>query len=149
MGQIDPTFCVIPPHWNDTGSWIFSWSKTIIYLFYIVNIMGADDLATQGARASATMILTMLDRINSVPARLGSIGIDVGINRLIWCISHRQFGKKTVRLQPCVLLWSTVNLRNIWGVSVYIHNQGRQREHINLFIFASTLDKSHPLNCRW
>ena len=28
------------------------------YLIHIVNIMGADDLATQGARASASMILT-------------------------------------------------------------------------------------------
>ena len=38
------------------------------YLSYMVNIMGADVLATQGARASATMIFTMLNRINSVPA---------------------------------------------------------------------------------
>ena len=30
--------------------------------------MGADVLATQGARTSATMIATMLNRINSVPA---------------------------------------------------------------------------------
>ena len=36
------------------------------YLFYIVNIMGADVLATQGARASATMILAMLNQINLV-----------------------------------------------------------------------------------
>ena len=34
----------------------------------MVNIMGADVLATQGAMASATMILTMLNQINSVPA---------------------------------------------------------------------------------
>ena len=33
--------------------------------------MDADSLAMQGARASATMILTMLNRINSVPTRLG------------------------------------------------------------------------------
>ena len=38
-----------------------------VYLFYIVNIMGADVLATQGARAPAPMILTMLNQINSVP----------------------------------------------------------------------------------
>ena len=31
--------------------------------------MGVDVLATQGARASATMIFTVLSRINSVPAR--------------------------------------------------------------------------------
>ena len=35
----------------------------------IVNIMGVDVLATQGARASAAMIFTMFNRINSVPAR--------------------------------------------------------------------------------
>ena len=31
--------------------------------------MVAGDLATQGAKASAAMILTMLNRIDSVPAR--------------------------------------------------------------------------------
>ena len=45
--------------------------KTRTYLFYIVDIMGADVLATQGARASATMTLIMLDRINPVPERYG------------------------------------------------------------------------------
>ena len=39
------------------------------YLFYIVNIMAADDLATEGARASATMIVIMLNQIDSFPAR--------------------------------------------------------------------------------
>ena len=29
--------------------------------------MGADDLATQGARAPATMIFTLMSRINSAP----------------------------------------------------------------------------------
>ena len=38
------------------------------HVFYIVNIMGADVLATQGARALATMILSMLNQNNSVPA---------------------------------------------------------------------------------
>ena len=36
----------------------------------MVNVMDTDDLATQGARASSTMISIMLGRINSVPARL-------------------------------------------------------------------------------
>ena len=51
-------FYVIPPRWYDTGSWNPSSSKTRTYLFYIVNIMAADVLAMQGARASATMIMT-------------------------------------------------------------------------------------------
>ena len=62
-------FYVISPHWYDTGSWIPSSGKARTYLYYIVNIMAADVLATQGARASTTMILTMLNRINLVPTR--------------------------------------------------------------------------------
>ena len=49
------TFYVIPPHWHDKGSYYPCWSKTRTYLFYIVNIMDADVLARQGARASATI----------------------------------------------------------------------------------------------
>ena len=37
---------------------LISLRKTRTYLIYIVNIMVADALATLGARASATMILT-------------------------------------------------------------------------------------------
>ena len=49
---------VILPRWHDTGGWNPSSSRTRTYLSYIVNIMGADVLVPQGARASATMILT-------------------------------------------------------------------------------------------
>ena len=41
--------------------------KTWAYLFYIVNIMGADVLATQGAGASTTILLTSVNRNNSIP----------------------------------------------------------------------------------
>ena len=61
-------FYVIPPHWSDTGCWNLSSSKTITYLFYLANTMCVGFLATW-ARVTATMILTMLNRINSVPAR--------------------------------------------------------------------------------
>ena len=40
------TFCVISPNWYDAGSWNPSSNKTRTYLFYIVNIMAADVLAT-------------------------------------------------------------------------------------------------------
>ena len=43
-------------------------------LFYSVNIMGADVLAPYVARASATMILTMLNRNDSVSACLSVKG---------------------------------------------------------------------------
>ena len=49
---------VIPLHWFDTGGWNPSSNKTRTYPFYIVNIMAAAVLATQGARTSAAMILT-------------------------------------------------------------------------------------------
>ena len=38
------------------------------YPFYIANIMGADALAPQGARASTTVILNMLNRTNLAPS---------------------------------------------------------------------------------
>ena len=50
---------------------IFLRVKKTIHLVYIVNNTSADILTKQGARASATMILTMLDRINAVLACLG------------------------------------------------------------------------------
>ena len=40
------TFCVILPHWYNAGSWNPSSNTTRTYLFYIVNIMVADVLAT-------------------------------------------------------------------------------------------------------
>ena len=51
-------FYVIPPHLYDTGGWNLSSTKTRTCPFYIVNIMAAGVLATQGARTSAAMILT-------------------------------------------------------------------------------------------
>ena len=59
------TFYVIPPHWHDTGCWNPFLCKTSTCLFYMVNIIDADALVTQGLRASATMIFAMLNRINS------------------------------------------------------------------------------------
>ena len=51
-------FIKIPPNWHDTGSTNTSSWKTRTCLFYIISIMGADVRVTQGARASATRILT-------------------------------------------------------------------------------------------
>ena len=63
------TIYIIPAHWQDIGSWNSSPYEAGTYQFYVVNIMGADALAMQGATASATMILSMLNRNHSVPAR--------------------------------------------------------------------------------
>ena len=40
------TFYVITPHWYDTGTWNPFSSKTRTYIFYFVNILPADVLAT-------------------------------------------------------------------------------------------------------
>ena len=60
------TISIIPAYWYDTGSWNPFSRKARTYLFCIVNIMGADDPATQGARVSATMILPWLNQDISV-----------------------------------------------------------------------------------
>ena len=65
------TCYVIPPHGLDASGLNLSSCKAMTYLFYIVNITGVDVLAPCVARTSSTMICTLLDRINSVPARWG------------------------------------------------------------------------------
>ena len=48
---------MISQYWEDTGSWNSYSQKTRTHLSYIVNIMTADGLATQGARSPAAMVL--------------------------------------------------------------------------------------------
>ena len=73
------TFYVIPPYWHDTGRWNLSLNKVRTYSFYIVNIMGADVLVTVGARASVTMILTMLNWINYCTLRVNISGAETWV----------------------------------------------------------------------
>ena len=47
---------IISPQCQDTSGWNTSSCETQTRLFYIVNIIAADDLATQGAKSSATII---------------------------------------------------------------------------------------------
>ena len=61
------TISIIPPHWHDKKVENPFSRKIKTYPFYILNIIGADVLVTLGARAAATMILTMLNWNNSVP----------------------------------------------------------------------------------
>ena len=69
---------IIPPQWVNTDGWAPSPGKTRTYLLYILNIMAADVLATQGAMALATVISTMLNRNNSAPARWGLNRTNIG-----------------------------------------------------------------------
>ena len=61
------TFHVIPPRWYDTSGLNPSSNTTRTYPFCIVNVMAADVLTTQEARTSTAMLLTQLNRDNSVP----------------------------------------------------------------------------------
>ena len=59
------TIYSISPDWNDTGKLNLSSCKPMACQFYIANILGVNVLATQGAMASAIMLLTVLNRNNS------------------------------------------------------------------------------------
>ena len=60
----------IPSHWNYTGSWNPSSRGVIAYLCYIVNTINVDNLATQGTRSTAIMILISFAWTNSKLKRL-------------------------------------------------------------------------------
>ena len=55
-------------HTDMTYSWNPSPCKTRTYLVNITNLMAANDLMTEGAWSEANMVLTYLNRDNSVPA---------------------------------------------------------------------------------
>ena len=81
--------------------------ETKTYLFYIVNIMAADDLTMQGAKASATMISTMLDCHGCWwPCDARSQGISnhdiyyVDLSWLLMTLQHKEPGHQ----QPWYLL---------------------------------------------
>ena len=65
------TISISPPHWHDRGSRNPFSCQTRTYLFYLINIMGVDVLGTQGGRASAVMIVIMLNRIIRCPRFTG------------------------------------------------------------------------------
>ena len=48
--------CIIPPNWNNAGSCDPTSWKTITYLYHIVTISAADDLATQGSDMPLTVL---------------------------------------------------------------------------------------------
>ena len=60
---------IISHQWDGAGCWNPSTWKTMTSLSYMFNTMAADDLATQGARSSAAMILTHFsyDILSSAP----------------------------------------------------------------------------------
>ena len=111
------TFYVIVPHWHNTHSWNPSSCKTNTYRFYIFNIMAADDLATQGARASATIIFTMLNLINSVPSSVNIYTVYFAVLKILASTSFPMVATCWVPATPFPAL--TV----VWGRFTTVPNQ--------------------------
>ena len=55
-------FSIISRRWEGAGNRNPSWWKAMAHLFYMINSMAGDALATQGARTSAGMVLTQFAR---------------------------------------------------------------------------------------
>ena len=89
----------VPSLWHGTGSWSPFSCKTRTYLLYIINIISADVLVTQGTRASATIILTMLNRGNSLPA---IIRCTLMVNIFADLISFRCILLQKLTISPCL-----------------------------------------------
>ena len=66
LGDIHIFIYIIPWYWNVRCYWYSPSVKTITFPFHLANSMAVDDLATQGARASATMILAKFAQNYSV-----------------------------------------------------------------------------------
>ena len=105
------TIYIIPPHWYDTSSWNCSSCKTRTCLFYIVSVMGANVLAMQGARASASMIFIMLNGIKFGPCTLR-------VNCISFRASKFQCMDSTMSLEDLLKVMSNTS-------TDYVHKQQR------------------------
>ena len=92
--------------------------------------MGADVLATQGARAKAAMILTMLNRINSVSARYR-------LNQILAWISNYTYPK----------LWDEIIhlFPNVNGVVISSHTMLDMRLFIHAGIKVNLFKEKVPM----
>ena len=124
------------------GNWNPSLCKTRTYLFYIVNIMGADVLAMQGARASAKIIFTMLNWNESVTFR---------VNKMNILPSQTLYSQKTPHILPSwvyygaslVRIWEKIDpcynsTTLCWFLQVNSWNPGRFEW--NIFKLISVID---------
>ena len=104
-------FLNISQHWDVAGSWDTSPGKMSIFLSYLVNSMVVDGLATQGARASTAVVLTLFLWIISVSASEGwsHWGLKHRCVRAI--ISGSRFG---TTLSVCAL-----NLQKTWEPHIF------------------------------
>ena len=116
-------FYVMPPHWHDTCSWNSSSCNTRTYLVYIVNIMGSDVLATQGVRASATTIFTMLTELIQSPHFKASGA--ASISDISYCMMSQRLAPAPlgVECSYCFTNWQTTRTNCLlphWGRVAHI-----------------------------
>ena len=101
--------------------------RTRTYLFYIVNIMGADVLAMQGARTSAAMIWTKSNRDNSVPHVKGLwkyvTQYSLKFSYTVWCCMCSILTQRQITQLHCLCSWR----------HVFVWNQSRAQ-----FLFITT-----------
>ena len=82
------TFSIMSQHFDGTGCWNPSLWKTRTCLSYRINTMAANVLATQGARASTVMVLTLFFQNIpvSAPPGLTLITSPLYLEILIHCV---------------------------------------------------------------
>ena len=112
--------------WTQLKSFVVTLDQ---YLFYIVNILGADALATPGARASATLILTLLNGDNSIPSRQELRQVAFGLQ----CVSPT---RKPIDQKDLWNFWFDKCLKVVMGPPCLVNNTEQifpwtQRTHID------------------
>ena len=131
---------IIPPHWHDTDSWNSSSFKTRTHLSYIVNIMVADALVSCVARASETVILTMLNQDNSAPACWGLTSSNIYVQHCSEHIFILQFVSSYYQINSWCLgkNMKHVDLKLGWSINLGTHLLLLLLRWIN---FISSIDK--------
>ena len=84
-------FYIICQYCDCASCWNLSNWNTLTYLYFTVNAMAADVLATQGARASAGMVLTQF--FCNIP-----VSAPDGLSQRCCCIQHWNGGRALARL---------------------------------------------------
>ena len=97
------------------------------YLFYMVNNVGADVLTIQGARASATMILTELSRFNSVNIIVAAFNLHLGCKTVKYQSNPINSSLNNSALRRHEILWweAICNTETVQGLSLRPANERR------------------------
>ena len=92
-------FYIIPPFWDDKGSWNLSSLKTRGQPFlHVVNVAAVNELVTQGARLSAAVVLNLFATNIPGPAWRGLI-----LNAM-WPSWYQRSWSTLVQIMACCLM---------------------------------------------